>query len=264
MANRNVFKILSSVGPGGVIATFCEKICHNYFFDAYEQGDPSQAPSQEFQEKAKQQRQEYVEFLFEKRGGIERDIMSLSESTQHAAYENLAKIILEHKTKIAKSEQSRLARERLFYKPNSAQYQRLVDAARRVDADTTDNLMKMALHICKQADASKLNAEYVKIAGVSGGVDLESGDIEERVPQTKAQELLAEWHKILTEYKNEGGDIDALYQNGTGTNEGLINSEGNSNNPALENLKDKLFIATGEDMLDTWEAFAHYNLNTRI
>ena len=32
----------------------------------------------------------------------------------------------------------------------------------------------------------------------------------------------------------------------------------------LEGLKDKLFIATGEDQLDTWEAFNHYNLNTQL
>lgn len=48
MANRNVFKFLSSFGPGGCIATFVEKICHNLYFDAYEQGDPQNAPSQEF------------------------------------------------------------------------------------------------------------------------------------------------------------------------------------------------------------------------
>lgn len=264
MANRNVFKFLSSVGPGGVIATFCEKICHNLYFDAYEQGDPAQAPSQAFQEKAKQQRQEYVELLFETRGRLERDIDSLSETTQLEAYKELAQVIVNHKVKIAKSEQNRLARERLFHKPNSMQYKRLVEAARRVDADTTDNLMKMALHIVKKAEAHKLKEEFEKIAGTSGGIDLEGGSIEERISHNRAQELLNEWHKILAEYKTEGGDTDALYSNGTGNNEGLINHDEGSNNPQLENLKDKLFIATGEDMLDTWEAFAHYNLQTRI
>jgi len=45
MANRNVFRILSSVGPGGCFIVFCEKIWHNIYFDAYEQGDPAQVPS---------------------------------------------------------------------------------------------------------------------------------------------------------------------------------------------------------------------------
>ena len=34
-----------------------------------------------------------------------------------------------------------------------------------------------------------------------------------------------------------------------------------SGSTELEKLKDKLFIRTGEDNLDTWEAFKHYGLN---
>ena len=56
MANRNVFKFLSSFGPGGCIATFAEKICHATYFEAYEQGDPQQGPSLKYQEQAKAQR----------------------------------------------------------------------------------------------------------------------------------------------------------------------------------------------------------------
>jgi len=48
MANRNVFKIFSSIGPGGAIMNFCEKICMHVFNEAYEQGDPREKPSQEF------------------------------------------------------------------------------------------------------------------------------------------------------------------------------------------------------------------------
>ena len=79
MANRNVFKILGSVGPGGCIATFCEKICRSVFYDAYEQGDPTQKPSEEFQKKAKEQRQTYVDDLFNKRGDLERRMLSFSK-----------------------------------------------------------------------------------------------------------------------------------------------------------------------------------------
>ena len=79
-------------------------------------------------------------------------MMSLSDGTKDAAYQKLCQIILKHKQLIARSEMSRLARERLFFNPNSIQYKRLVDASRRVDGDTTDNLIKMALHIVKTTE----------------------------------------------------------------------------------------------------------------
>lgn len=261
MANRNVFKILSSFGPGGCIATFTEKICHNLFYDAYEQGDPQEAPSQEFQQKAKEQRQAYVDELFEKRGGFERHMNSLSETTQKAAYEELCQIIFKHKQLIARSEMSRLARERLFFSTNSIQYKRLVEASRRVDGDTTDNLIKMALHIVKAANTKILQDEYSIISGTKLEGDLEGANIETRVPLARANELLVEWKKVLFDYEREGNNIDALFQSGAGASEGLIN---NASSAELETLKDKLFIATGEDQLDTWEAFNHYNLDTKL
>ena len=254
MANRNVFKILSSVGPGGCIAAFTEKLCHNLYFDAYEQGDPADIPSQEFQEKSKKQRQEYVDALFERRGGFEREMLSLNEATQDKAYKELVQIIYEAKVQIAKSEMSRLARERLFFKPNSLQYRRLVDKSRRVDADTTDNLIKMALHIVKQAQPEKLQAEYTALAGTSPDLDLEEANIEQRISAARAGQLLADWKKILLEYRADGGDADALFSDGL---DGTPNQD-------LEGLKDKLFIATGEDQLDTWEAFQHYKLDPKL
>lgn len=156
---------------------------------------------------------------------------------------------------------SRLARERLFFNPNSIQYKRLVEASRRVDGDTTDNLIKMALHIVKTAKPQLLQAEYAVISGTEVIADIEGGHIETRVPQNRARELLIEWKKILFEYEKQGNDINTLFQGGSGAQEGLIN-QGTSNE--LENLKDKLFITTGEDQMDTWEAFKHYNLDTNL
>jgi hypothetical protein len=156
---------------------------------------------------------------------------------------------------------SRLARERLFFQPQSIQYRRLVDASRRVEADTTDNLIKMAEHIVKSAKRDLLLAEYTIVSGSAIAGDIEGGNIEERVPENRANELLVEWKKVLFDYEKEGHSIDALFSSGTGTSQGLIN-EAPSNE--LENLKDKLFIATGEDQLDTWEAFAHYGLDTKL
>ena len=119
MANRNVFKILSSIGPGGCIVNFCEKICRNYFYEAYEQGDPREEPSQKYAKKAQEMREAFVHELFEKRGHIERNLDSLSEENHKQAYEDLSKIIHKHKLMIAKAEISRLARERLFFEPES-------------------------------------------------------------------------------------------------------------------------------------------------
>lgn len=129
---------------------------------------------------------------------------ALDETTKEEAYKRLAQHVLEYKVKVVKAEQSRLARERLFYKPNSNQYKRLVDAGRRVDADTTDNLLKMALHIVKQASKETLLLEYQKIAGTSGNTDLEEQNIEERISKTRALELLAAWKKILVQYEADG------------------------------------------------------------
>jgi len=224
------------------------------YFDAYEQGDPADVPSQEFQEKSKKQRQEYVDALFEKRGGFERDMLSLNPATNDKAYKELVAIIYEYKVVIVKSEMSRLARERLFYKPNSLQYRRLVDKSRRVDADTTDNLLKMAMHIVKQAKPELLKAEYEALAGSSPDLDLEEAHIEQRITAAKAGELLASWKSVMQAYKAEGGDIEAIFVDGL---DGAPNQD-------LEGLKDKLFIQTGEDQLDTWEAFQHYKLDFKL
>jgi len=71
---------------------------------------------------------------------------------QKDAYRKMAELIIEHHKKIARSETTRLARERLQYKAGSLAYKRRVEASKRVDAETLDNLMKMMLHIVKDAD----------------------------------------------------------------------------------------------------------------
>ena len=119
----------------------------------------------------------------------------------------------------------------------------------------------MAIHIVKTSNAKLLEAEYTLVSGTVLGGDIEGGNIDERVTLARAHELLIEWKKILYEYEQEGGNIDALFSNGAGNEEALLN-QGSSTQ--LESLKDKLFIATNEDPLDTWEAFTHYNLDTNL
>ena len=164
---------------------------------------------------------------------------------------------------ISRAELSRLARERLFFEANSIQYKNLVEKSKRVNADTIDNLMKMSLHINKLVEADKLRAAYIEQTGVTSDVfDLEEGTIEERIPENRARDLLFEWKKILFEYKQNGGDVEALFASqGSGAGESLLMEAGSAE---LEKLKDKLFISTGEDQLDTWEAFAFYKLDPQL
>ena len=173
--------------------------------------------------------------LFEKRGAFERELGSASDERQKEAYTELAKIILQHKTLIVKSEMSRLARERLFFNPNTRQYNRLVEQSRRVNGDTIDNLVKMTLHINKLAKSEKLQEAYREVSGNSFVLDIEEGDIEQRIPQNEARRLLVEWKKILVKYHEENPGVDVNT---------IVSQEGS---PELESLKDKLFIVTGED-----------------
>ena len=133
-----------------------------------------------------------------------------------------------------------------------------MEAAKTCDADTLDNLIKMALHVVKAADAESLRQQF-HLSG-TGDADVEYGDIETRVTRARAEQLLTEWKKILVEYEKSGGNIDALWQ-GDGAESGLIGGGDNTN---LEALKDKLFIQTGEDQYDTFFAFDHYGLDQKL
>ena len=70
----------------------------------------------------------------------------------------------------------------------------------------------MSLHINKQAKPELLQKAYVEFSGESDDVfDLEEGTIEERIPENRARDLLYEWKKILFDYKQNGGDTEALF-----------------------------------------------------
>ena len=116
----------------------------------------------------------------------------------------------------------------------------------------------MACHIVKQAKLDQLTSVFGSISGPTW-LDIEDQSIETRISQAKAKELLVEWKKILIEYENSGKSLTSLF-GGSSMTDGLMGNVSSE----LEGLKDKLFIATGEDQLDTWEAFNHYNLNTQL
>ena len=138
---------MGSFGPGGAIAILTEKLCRAMFYEGYELVDPDADKVEVFNEKAKKQRAEFVEELFRVRGRLTREMNSFNVGTRHTAYEELQEIIERHVKIISKTEKGRLIRERQFFKDNALEYQKRLKASKRVEADTTDNLVKMALHI---------------------------------------------------------------------------------------------------------------------
>jgi len=259
-SDRYVFKFLGSFGPGGTFGLFAEKLCQAFFNDAYDQTDPAQERVDKIDKQIRDQRAEYVDELFEEKGDIGRAIEGFNEENRKQAYVKLATLINKYRGTITRLEQSRLARERLFFKPDSVQYKKRMEAAKTCDADTLDNLMKMALHVVKAADSHDLSEQFGKAESARGAADVEFGDIEKRVSKREAEQLLAAWKKILVEYEKEGNNIDALFE-GENKDDALV---GGGDNATLEGLKDKLFIQTGQDQYDTFFAFDHYGLNQRL
>ena len=89
----------------------------------------------------------------------------------------------------------------------------------------------------------------------------DGSDIRERISVDQAERYLTEWKKILFVYKKEGNDVDALFAAGQGAGG---QSDADAGSPVLEDLKDKLYIQTGEDITDTWEAFSVYKLAVHL
>ena len=190
--------------------------------------------------------------MFQVRGRLERDIANrFDEEKNKAAYEELNKIIEKHVSIISRSEKGRLQRERMYFKNNPAQYQRRIDAAKTVEHDTYDNLVKMALHIVAGTTIEKLSEGLENFT-----IDVEAGTIESRVSHADAIKLHVTWKMILQNYVDQpGNSIGAVFGETTNTS-ALITKESDE----LTRLKDELFIQTGEDTNDIFEAFAHYNL----
>lgn len=170
------------------------------------------------------------------------------------AYKELGLIIAKHINIISKSEKNRLLRMRLRLKDNPNQYNRNLEQAKLVDEDTTDNLIKMALHIVKGVDIQQLQ-EHNNFGEIVI-YDSEAGSIEERIPLQKANKLLGEWKKILLEHeRSKQNDPEVNAALGSNVNASLLPEAA-----VIEQLKDNLFVKTGEDLIDTFAAFDHYKL----
>lgn len=260
MANRTVFKGAGSFGPAGAIAILAEKICRAVFYDAYEQNDPNKEQSEKWDKKAREERSDYVGEVFSIKGRLCRELKSFKSEVREAAYDELAELIKKHTRIISRTEKTKLFRMRQFYVAGSAEYRRCIEQSKHVDEDTLDNLTKMALHIVKDAQQSELMSRLDGLQQAAGG-DIEDGDIRERVPEARAEYLLEAWKKILYEHEKSGGaNIENTEENPI--RQSLLNND--ENQSELEQLKDKLFIATGEDTQDTFLAFETYGLNPTL
>lgn len=77
MTSRTVFKICGSFGPGGAFVVLIEKLCKRIFSEAYELGDPTEFKTEE-EDKIKQERQNYINELFNFKSVFERQSTSLN------------------------------------------------------------------------------------------------------------------------------------------------------------------------------------------
>lgn len=81
--------------------------------------------------------------------------------------------------------------------------------------------------------------------------DEESGNIESRVSRARAEQILEVWKRLKVK-----AEIQANAPEQEGLKERLLSDE--------RSLKDQLFVETGEDIDDTFEAFKHYGLDLGI
>ena len=205
--SRSVFKIVGSFGPGGALVCLWEKATHAIYHDAYEMEDPRLVGVNDAAEKTKKLRADYVAELFAVRGRLERDIANRFDASRgEKAYEELNSLIEKHVTIISKSEKGRLQRERMYFKNNPAQYQRRIEAAKTIERDTLDNLIKMALHIVNGTTIDKLSAGFDNFTA-----DNEAGTIDQRVTHEQAMRLQTSWRAILNDYVAKGGSLAEVF-----------------------------------------------------
>ena len=69
MAQKTAFNIFPSFGPAGSIINFAEKLCKNFFPDAYELGEAPMNAKEDIQ--IKKLRQEFCNELFNIKGPFE-------------------------------------------------------------------------------------------------------------------------------------------------------------------------------------------------
>lgn len=242
--SRSVFKIFGSLGPAGSLVTMTEKACRSLFTEAYELGDPAQLVSKE-EELLRQARSEFVNELFNFKSEFERKTASLKEEVRQEAYGKLGQIYETSKSKMIRLEKQRLQRERYYYQQegNEVKYNQSLKKKDLVEGDVTDNLTKMIVQILKP------DLEQMKILGYDANQDEEEGAIEERISQLRAEELLAEYKRLIVKLENAPA----------------LSGRSAMNEPLMDTrLADELFVTTGEDYDDIMAAFAHYKLNKEV
>ena len=156
---------------------------------------------------------------------------------KEAAYKKLAEIIERHSRIIARSEKQRLIKERILVKDNTAEYNKKLKAAKRVLSDTSDNLIKMALVIIKDAEKDEL-LKCIEVDDTGAAADIEEGDIETRVTRADAEKLLKAWKKLLIKYENEHGSTSQLFEGSSTSNQDSLLPSSKGDSVELDKLKD--------------------------
>ncbi len=114
MAQKTVFNIFPSFGPAGSIVNIAEKLCKNFFAEAYELGEAKMDAKEDVH--IKKLRQDFCNELFNIKGSFETKSQSLNPLVQFKAYVDLNKMIKRYTTKIIAMEKQKLTREMAFYK----------------------------------------------------------------------------------------------------------------------------------------------------
>ncbi|CDW72291.1 UNKNOWN [Stylonychia lemnae] len=239
MSSKTVFKIFASFGPAGSIVALTEKLCRRIFNEAYDLGDATFSSKEESE--IKKIRQEFVNELFNLKGPFETKSQSLNPLVQLKAHSELYKLIEKYRRKITQLEKQKLHKEMQFFlgEENQLKYQQAKDRLETIEEDVDDNLKKMAFHVM-EPDVEKFHE-----AAQSGQYEIESS-IEERISQLQAEEIMESYKRQLVEAEAKFGNNQKVYEE------------------QIEKIKDNLFVQFGEDVLDIFEAFNHYGLDTEI
>jgi len=262
MATRHVFKLFGSIGPAGSLVSLTEKICSSIYPHAYNFGDESHVESQ-IDRDLRSVREEYIKALFNQKNKFAKKTgQGAGEDQKAAAYEELIKLIKVFIEKTVRLEKNKYMRERIFYQRERQQV--LYDEANQnynnCNIEIEDNLVKQAKTICKPS-AEDFDRYFKKEFNL---MDDEAfvGSLRDRINETAAKDFYNKWRQFVEEFDAEKAKYEAAQAAGNlsdpaerETAEFYLNAD---EDLKAQNVNDKLFIQTGEDVEDIFSAFKIY------
>ena len=261
MANRSVFKIFGSIGPGGALVSLTEKICTAVYPAAYRFGDPEELESA-IEKEIKKVREDYILELFKFKNKFIKQSTGNSDDKKNA-YKKLVMIIKKFIEKMTRLEKNKYMRERIFYQREGQHvlYQRANAAYHDCKNEVTDNLVKQAKTICQPSQQEF--KDYFEEFGIEDDAEGLNDDIAKKIDRNSAQNFHQTWLKIQSDHSKELNRLRSIQDNPQKSEEDqekisqLLNM---SQEDEAQFLKDRLFIETGEDVEDIFVAFAYHKL----